>query len=225
MTMLRKKLQHLFSLVVFVLFTATGVSAEKESAEPNYVNGHWFLFGLVGHANDMVVDPTPQYAKVNLSIATKRVRVRRGGGRPSLPLNQLGPLPTNTASKYLETKYAGLSIDTKHLRAEYNLTLKACTGLPYGAVLEVHFENPEDQDTPIVATVRRQGGKDSIMITSPPVKGFRCANYSVDIFVYRTAAKTRLLGTHQQFVQSRVNLDKVKSSKDLIKALTTSNCP
>ena len=103
--------------------------------------------------------------------------------------------------------------------------LKARSGLPFGAVLDVHFENPNNKENPYVNTVRRQGAEDEIFIMSRRFKGLKCGNYLVEIFIYRTPAKDRLLATHRQFVQSRVNLEKVKSTMDLLNASREGNCP
>jgi hypothetical protein len=175
--------------------------------------------------SEISIQPIPQYVE---PIPTPKSHVRartEPKGRPSRSLQQLGPLPENKVSKYLETVSTGFATDAKRQEAQYSLMLKARSGLPFGAVLIVHFENPNDQENPFVKTVRRQGGDDELFVMSTRFKGLKCANYLVEIFIYRTSAKGRLLGTHRQFVQSRVNLDKVRSLMDLLNASRKGNCP
>jgi hypothetical protein len=144
----------------------------------------------------------------------------------SLPLPALGPLPSNESSEYIETFATGILFDTQKLAGQFNITLKAKQRLPFGAYLEAHFENPTNPKDPIIVGKLRQGGEQKVVVLSPELKGFKCWNYQVVVQVYRGKTKEKFLGTHHQRIQSRVNLDKVKTAKDFLKAMASGgNCP
>jgi len=143
----------------------------------------------------------------------------------SLPLSALGPLPQNVSSEYLETKSTGISMDFEKKVAQVSIALVSKAGLPSGAYLEVNFENPADPAAPIVVKRSRQGGEQEMFIVSPEFKGLKCRNYQVMVHVFRDGSKSELLGVHRQIIQSRVNLDRIGSPKDLIQAGSQGICP
>ena len=144
----------------------------------------------------------------------------------SLPFSELGPLPSNASSEYVETFGTGILFDTQKLTGKFNITLKAKQQLPFGAYLEAHFENPENPSDPIVVGKVWQEREQTMLILSPELKGIKCRNYQVVVYVYTEKTKNKLLGTLRQIIQSRINLDKVRSTKDLVEALMAGgNCP
>ena len=145
--------------------------------------------------------------------------------KKSLSFEELGDLPENEDSPLLETLSTGFRFDIRKHSAKYDLLVKSKSGLPFGAVLDIRFENPSDASEPILLTERRLGGANKIRIVSPPFFGLQCGNYQVDISIYRTTARTRLLGKHTQIVQSRINMKKIKNLSQFTDALEGGNCP
>lgn len=143
----------------------------------------------------------------------------------SLPLPTLGALPPNESSVYVETFATSIGFDTQKLVGQFIITLKAKRRLPFGAYLEAHFENPANPHNPIVIGKVRQGGEEKMVILSPQLKGFKCRDYEVVVYVYRGSSKSKLLGTHHQRIQSKVNLDRIKTAKGLLEAMIRGNCP
>ena len=152
--------------------------------------------------------------------------LRKKSVNSSLPFSELGPLPSNASSEYVETFGTGILFDTQRLVGKFNITLKAKQHLPFGAYLEAHFENPENPSDPIVVGKVRQKDEQTMLILSPELKGIKCWNYQVVVYVYTEKTKDKLLDTLRQIIQSRVNLDKVRTTKDLVEALMAGgNCP
>lgn len=176
------------------------------------------------------VEPAPsqedvdEAQKIAEKWRSKQERQQLSTG-PSLPLSELGPLPENESSEYIETVASGIYFNTEKLVAQFTLTLKAKNRLPTGAFLEVHFPNPSDPFNPFVVGKVRKGGASEIFVSSPDLKGFKCWNYEIVTYIYRGRSKSKLLGTHSQFVQSRFNMDKVRDGGELVKALSEGNCP
>lgn len=153
----------------------------------------------------------------------------RQPGSLSLPVSELGPLPPNASSEYLETTATSIALNWKEewnkWVAQYSMTLSAKRGLPFGAYLEAHFEDPADPNSPIVMSKVRQGAQQNIFFLSPEFKGLKCKNYQVVVYVYRGSTKSELLGLHRQIIQSRVNSDKIKSTEEVVEAVRQGNCP
>ena len=143
----------------------------------------------------------------------------------SLPLPALGPVPSNESSEYVATIGTGILFDIQKLVGQFKIMLNAKQRLPFGAYIEAHFEDPGNPNNQIVVGKVQQEAEQKIVILSPELKGFKCWNYEVAIKVYRGGSKRKLLGSHHQRIQSRVNLDKVKTARDLLKAMASGNCP
>ena len=143
----------------------------------------------------------------------------------SLPLAELGSLPENESSEYLETVSTGIYFNTEKLIAQFSITLKAKKNLPSGAYVEVYFPNPANPINPLVVGKVRKGNISEVFISSPELTELKCWNYEIVAYIYRGSSKSKLLGTHSQFVQSRVNMDKVRDGVGLVKALSEDNCP
>jgi hypothetical protein len=143
----------------------------------------------------------------------------------SLTLSQLGPLPDNTVSDYLETVSTSFLVSFKKRSAQFTISLKARKSLPGGAYLEVHFPDPSDPGkknikSKVLATDNREA-----IFKSPAHRNIKCWNYEILVYVYRGNSKTKLLGVHRQVIQSRVNYARVKNATDLLSAMRTSRCP
>lgn len=174
----------------------------------------WLKFSEKGPLSALTVETYNTW----LSILRNAV-VRR-----SLPLSALGPLPPNESSEYIESR-SGILFNIQNLVGQFHITLKAKPKLPSGAYLVAHFENPANPDNPIVVGKVRQGSEEEVLILSPELKGIKCWNYEIVVYVYQDSSKSKLLGTHHQGIQSRVNLDKVKTAEDLLDAASSGNCP
>jgi hypothetical protein len=138
----------------------------------------------------------------------------------SLPISELGPLPENVSSEYFETIATSIMYSVKQYSAQFVITLRALPGLPRGAYVEAYFQNPRDQLKPVVIGQVRQGASPKVTLRSPPLFGLKCWNYVVKIDVYRGRSKTALLGTHEQIIQSRIDLDSIKGKSDYMAAIT-----
>ena len=143
----------------------------------------------------------------------------------SLTLSQLGPLPDNTVSEYLETVDASFLASFKSSKAQFTISLKARRGLPGGAYLEVHFPNPDDLEQKNIKSKVLAAGIREAIFKSPATGNIKCWNYEILVYVYQGESKTKLLGTHRQVIQSRVNYARVKNAKDMLSALRTGRCP
>jgi hypothetical protein len=157
---------------------------------------------------------------------SREEELRKEAANRSLSLSELGPLPLNASSEYVRTVGTGMHIDTEKLVTQFSIELKAKPNLPPGVYLETHFENPANPGKPIVVGEVWRKGAQTILILSPEFKGLKCRNYQVVVYVYTEKNKDKLLGIHRQIIQSRINLDKVRSSKELVDALMAGgNCP
>jgi hypothetical protein len=143
----------------------------------------------------------------------------------SLPLTELGPLPENESSEYIETMSTLINFNTQKLVARFSIMLKAKQRLPHGAYLEAHYPDPANLINPVIVGKVRRGAASEVLILSPELQGLKCWNYEVVVYIYRGSSKSKLLGTHSQFIQSRVNLDKVKDGMELVMAMEKGNCP
>jgi len=143
----------------------------------------------------------------------------------SAAIEDLGPLPTNTSSRYLVTQSAGITVDPNDLTAQYTLVLSATPDLPPGAYLEADFDKPGDPGHPLVVGKQTQAGEHEIRIASGKFKGLKCWNYQAKVYVYRDSAKGLPLGVHLQTVQSHINLDNIRSPGDFAQARLRGACP
>jgi len=145
----------------------------------------------------------------------------------SLPVAELGPLPENVSSEYLETVGADLTFDMKKLLGQFYLSLKASKILPRGAYLEAHFPDPANPDRENVVGKEVGVAGSTLRLLSPKSGEFRCWNYEVEVLVYRDKTGAELLGTHRQAIQSRMDFSLVSDPAELTMALATlgSRCP
>jgi hypothetical protein len=155
----------------------------------------------------------------------EKERQAREQSRPPESFRALGPLPSNAVSKYLQTLGTGFSIDAKRRTARYTITVKVKPTLPRGAMLDVSFANPAAPEDPFMLTKRWDGRSKTVFLMSPEFHGLRCGNHRITISIYDTADKRQLLGTHNQLVQSRIDLTRVRTLEDLGDALLHGNCP
>jgi hypothetical protein len=156
---------------------------------------------------------------------TKYLRPEEKLKAKSLPLSQLGPLPDNTVSKYLETLSTSVFGNPKQRSAGFSISLRARKGLPAGAYLEVHFPDPSDLDKKNIESKVLAAGETEAFFTSPENRDIKCWNYEVLVYIYRGDSKTKLLGTHRQVIQSRINYARIKDVRDYVRAARTGLCP
>ncbi len=165
--------------------------------------------------------------------ASTRATVSSGGGVSgpadfkSLPAGQLGPLPLNATSLYLDTTGTGILMDLASNSARFSLSLKARDKLPDGAYLETYFPDPANPAR--THTVSRLAPKirTPIRFESPLSHNFRCWNYEVITYVYTDRSATDLLDTHRQLIQSRLDMSLGVDDKEWVKALAGGDpkCP
>ena len=145
----------------------------------------------------------------------------------SLPLNELGPLPENTVSNYLETLGTGFTQNSKTPNlSRFTIRLQFKRSMPRGAFIEVHFPNPEDLERKDVVSKVIKAGEKSDVFMSQEYEGIKCWNYEILVYVYRDKARTELLNVHRQIDQSRINYSRIKTLEDLVTAnLQGGRCP
>jgi len=119
----------------------------------------------------------------------------------------------------------GVNMDTATLTGQFSIHLKTGPRLPEDAYIEVHFPNPANPANTDVVVEGIETGKSGLMFLSSKSKAFKCWNYEVTVYVYRDNSMSKLLGSHHQVIQSRFDLDKVKTRKELARALFEGNCP
>jgi hypothetical protein len=163
--------------------------------------------------------------RVNEQSEDSKSEIRPHAGR-SLPLEELGPLPENSTSTYLTTLGADYSFDTSALKGQFWLKLQARENLPRGAYLEAHFPNPANAEQKHIVgkELHREGGV--VRMLSPKATGFECWNYEIEVFVYEDDSKDKLLDTHRQVLQSRIDLSLVNSAEELLMGMAGGGrCP
>jgi hypothetical protein len=115
--------------------------------------------------------------------------------------------PDPTESKYFTTFGGGIALDpgTQPLKIFYALTLQLRQNIPSGAVAVADFENPENAGKPLQATHVFTTPKNRITLLSPNLSCVTNGrNYRVLVTLYTDAKRTRILGTHEQFVNFRL---------------------
>lgn len=143
----------------------------------------------------------------------------------SLPANELGPLPDNTTSKYLQTTYTGLRFGRNN-QGRFTLTLETRGQLAGGAYLEVHFPDPANPARENVVAKEVPTERSAMRFDSPESDQFRCWNYEVLVNVYSDSSKTELLDTHSQFIQSQYDFRLFdKGSPVLLQMVEGAKCP
>ena len=140
------------------------------------------------------------------------------GTARSLTRQELGPLPPNAVSEYLETVSSEWFAAVEQRTAWYEIKLRARKTIPPGAALLVQFENPENPNSPFQQETTWPEGKRELLVSSPKLNTIKCWNYRVTVHVYRDGTKSEKLGTHQQTIQSQVNVARVDSLATLMQA-------
>jgi len=144
----------------------------------------------------------------------------------SQSLEDLGPPPAHTGSKYLQTTATTVRPDAASLGAQFIVRLEPTKRLQVGSMLEARFPDPANPGKAVFESVLHQGLSPEIRIASQPLMGFKCWNYHVVISVFSDSSKTTLLGTHEQMVQSHFDLAQVSDEKDFSRANSVlGNCP
>ena len=115
--------------------------------------------------------------------------------------------PVPAQSEYFRTTGAGFSFtigDPDSIK--YNISLDVIKPRERNIFIETQFEDPSLPKSPIIATRTIQPEESSITVESPPIYGL-CAyeGYIIDIFIYESAEKGRLLGKHRQVVRSIID--------------------
>ena len=151
---------------------------------------------------------------------TKNVRSKVNVKMQSLPLHQLGSLPENTVSEYLETLGTGSTTKTRDIpiSGQFTIQLQVRKSLPAGTYLEAHFPDPSNFANKDIESKVLTAGETEVLFISPSHTDIKCWNYEILIYIYRDKSKVELLGTHRQYNQSRINYERIKDSMDYISA-------
>ena len=67
-----------------------------------------------------------------------------------------------------------------------------------------------------VGVTPRNIKEDTFFVLSPEVEGLKCRDYEVLVNVYESGEKTKLLGSHRQLIQSRVDAARVRSIEQML---------
>lgn len=144
----------------------------------------------------------------------------------SLSLEKLGSRPENTKSRYLKTTSAMVRPDVTSLGGQFIIRLIATGRLQPGNLVEARFPDPANPGEATFESSLYEGYSPIIRIASRPAKGFKCWNYHVVFSIFSDEIKTTLLDTHEQLVQSRFDLTKVRNEEEFAKAMSGGgNCP
>jgi len=123
-------------------------------------------------------------------------------------LNVTMATPSATISDYFETTGGGFLTEVKDgiLVVKYSLALKKLKEIPADAFIEVEFQNPKDKSKPILIKYKPNPADQELNFESPSMNGFKAyKNYKIIVRLYENDSKIRLLGTHEQSIQSILN--------------------
>jgi len=134
------------------------------------------------------------------------------------------PMPESEVSPYFETLSSGISWNTETLCGRFRLTLKPAATLPTVFRVEAHFPDPGDSAGERVVSARASRRDEKIVLESPRLRGFECRNYRVGVHVFEPGDPQTPIGTHYQFIQSTIDLDKIHSAEQLLRAMLYGNC-
>ena len=146
------------------------------------------------------------------------IKKPRNAGRPNIPL------PQNEISEFMETESTGVSWNIKELCGQFSVVFSLHENLPKRVVLEAHFPNPAAAGKEKVVKVSARRGQAEVRLESPPLKGFQCLNYPVPVHIYDAADPDQKIGTHYQYVQSSVDMARVRTPGQMAGALFYGNC-
>jgi hypothetical protein len=169
------------------------------------------------------LQPGPYEQAIEEQKARKRVKEAglsppHGAGLPRVPM------PESEVSPYFETVSSGISWSTETLCGRFRLTLKPAATLPTVFRVEAHFPDPGDSARERVVSTRGSQSDGRIVLESPRLRGFECKNYRVVVNVFDPRDLETPIGAHYQFIQSTIDLDKVHSAEQLLRAMLHGNC-
>ena len=146
------------------------------------------------------------------------IKKPRNAGRPRIPL------PQNEISEFMETESTSISWNLEKHCGQFSVVFSLHENLPKRVVLEAHFPNPAAAGKEKVVKVSARRGESGIRLESPPLKGFKCRNYPVVVHIYDAADPDQKIGTHYQYVQSSVDMARVRTPEQMAGALFYGNC-
>jgi hypothetical protein len=115
-------------------------------------------------------------------------------------------------------------MNLQKIYGQYSLVLNIHENAPKRVILEAHFPNPAAPDKVKVVIVRAYRGTSRVRLQSPGFKGFQCRNYQVVVYVSDARDPDTNIGTHYQYIQSPVDLTRIRTSEQLLSALIYGNC-
>lgn len=127
-----------------------------------------------------------------------------------LNAKNLGPLPDNAKSEYVETLGCGVNMSWPDDQPVFQISifLKIAENVPAGALLEAEFSNLADPAHSLTAEAvvgAAELEKQQVMLMSPKTKDSRCGDVTATVRVYRDATNRELLGTHTQPIRSTID--------------------
>ena len=168
--------------------------------------------------HDQLVESHSSMRELREKEELSEIKKPRNAGRPRIPL------PQNEISQYMETESTGISWDLKELCGRFSVVFSLHENLPKRVILEVHFPNPAAAGKEKVVKVSAHRGESDIRLESPPFKGFECRNYPVVVHIYDAKDPDQKIGTHYQYVQSSVDMARVRTPEQMAGAFFYGNC-
>jgi hypothetical protein len=108
----------------------------------------------------------------------------------------VGGRTPEAGAPYVSTKFCGFELDGRTREVRFAMDLVVHRRVPAGALLEVEFENPLDERTPVVVTRELAGNERELRILSTPVRGIARREYRMVARLYPSRARGELLATH-----------------------------
>lgn len=128
-------------------------------------------------------------------------------------------VPPRTRSRYVSAFVSSLTLTADpeskgSFKCHFTSSVDPTMHAPEKAFFVFSFENPQEEDEPIIVEHQREGEK-SITITSPDLPKAEKKLYRVTLTVYEDESKEKLLGVQHVFCRSRVDTSEIKNAEDL----------
>ena len=167
---------------------------------------------------DQLVESQSSMREQRKEEKQSEIKKPRNAGRPKIAL------PTNEISEFMETQSSGMNWNFQSQCGQFSVVFGLHENLPKRVVLEVHFPNPAVAGKVKIVKVSAHRGESDVWVQSPPLKGFQCRNYPVVVHIYGAADRNQEIGTHYQYIQSSVDLSRIKTPGQMAAAFIYGNC-
>lgn len=113
--------------------------------------------------------------------------------------------PKISESDYFTTKSGGFLFSKKEKKVNYTLSVASRGNIKENNFIVAEFENPLG-GKPLESTHLVKENESEFHFKSPPIKGLKAySNYNTKVYLYENESREKLLGTHEQSIQSIVN--------------------